>query len=219
MGESISGLGRIAAAAIALTAWAGLGVQLEASIGLTGSAVAALWEMLRFFTIIANLLVALVFSGIALGRARFGSPFALGGVTLAILLVGIVYALLLNGLLSLSGGALLADTLLHKVTPAIVPVWWLAFAPKGGLRPHQPLLWALLPLVYFGYALARGAADGSYPYPFMNLARLGWGQTIANALLMAAGFLLAGSLLVRLDRRLAGLGRNGEAPDRENGAK
>jgi hypothetical protein len=209
---SVTGTGRIAAAAIALTAWAGLGVQLEASIGLTGSAPAALWEMLRFFTIIANVLVAIVFGGVALGGRRFATPFALGGVTLAILLVGIVYALLLNGLLSLSGGALLADMLLHKVTPVIVPLWWLAFAPKNGLRSRDPLLWALLPLVYFGYALARGAIDGRYPYPFMNLTELGAGRTLANALLMAAGFLIAGSVLVRLDRWLAGLTRRADDP-------
>jgi methionine-R-sulfoxide reductase len=212
MGKSISGMGRIAAAAVALVALAGLEVQLEASIGLTGTAVAALAEMLRYFTIIANLLAAFVFGSIALGGRRYATPFALGGVTLALLLVGIVYGLLLNGLLSLSGGALLADTLLHKVTPVLVPLWWLAFAPKGGLKPRDPLLWALLPLAYFGYALARGAMDGRYPYPFMNVAELGVARTLLNAVLMAAGFLLCGALLVWLDRAMAGLTRRMPAP-------
>jgi hypothetical protein len=201
---SLTPAARLAAAAIALIAWAGLGIQLQASTELMGSVPAALWAMLRFFTVLANLLVALAFTGIAFGRERAAAPFLLGGVTLAILLVGIVYGLLLNGLLELSGGALLADALLHKVTPVLVPCWWLAFAPKGGLRPRDPLLWALLPLAYFGYALARGAADGRYPYPFMNVAQLGWGQTLVNALLMAAGFLLAGVLLLLIDRKLAG---------------
>ena len=127
-------MARLAAAAIALIAWAGLGIQLQASTELMGSAGAALWAMLRFFTVLANLLVALLFTGIALGWRRTGGPFLLGGVTLAILLVGIVYGLLLNGLLALSGGAALADVLLHKVTPVLVPLWWLAFAPKGGLQ-------------------------------------------------------------------------------------
>jgi hypothetical protein len=200
---SLTPAARLAAALIALIAWAGLGIQLQASTELMGSTGAALWAMLRFFTVLANVLVALIFTGVAFGSRRAGTPFLLGGVTLAILLVGIVYGLLLNGLLELSGGALLADTLLHKVTPVLVPFWWLAFAPKGGLRNRDPLLWALLPLVYFGYALLRGGADGRYPYPFMNVAQLGWGQTLLNALLMAAGFLVAGLLLVWLDRFLA----------------
>jgi hypothetical protein len=205
----LSTTGRLATALVALTAWVGLAVQLDASAGLTGSVPAALWAMLRFFTVIANLLVALSFTGLALGLRRAGALFLLGGVTLAILLVGIVYGLLLNGLLDLSGGARLADTLLHKVTPILVPFWWLVFAPKGGLRPRDPLLWALLPLAYFAYALARAAADGLYPYPFMNVARLGWGQTLLNALLMAAGFLAAGALLLWLDGRMAGTTRRG----------
>jgi hypothetical protein len=194
---------RIAAAPIALTAWAGLLVQWQASIAITGSAGAALWAMLRFFTILANLLVAIHFSALALGSGRAARPFQLGGTTLAILLVGIVYALLLRGLLELSAGARLADTLLHMATPVLVPLWWLAFAPKGGLRARDPLLWALLPLAYFPYALARAAMDGRYPYPFVDLSRLGWGQVLLNALAIAAGFVLAGWLLVRLDRALA----------------
>jgi len=210
--SSLSGAARLAALLVALTAWAGLAIQWQASTALTGSAGAALWAMLRFFTILTNVLVAIVFTAAALGAKRAARPFLLGGTTLAILLVGIVYFLLLRGLLELSAGALLADTLLHMVTPALVPLWWLAFAPKGGLRPRDPLLWALLPLAYFAYALARGAADGRYPYPFMNVAALGWGQTLVNGLAIAAGFLVAGLLLVRLDRALAPLTSAADAP-------
>lgn len=191
---------RIFAALVALTAWAGLAVQLQASIELTGSTAAALWAMLRYFTVLTNLLVALLFGAIALrGRA---SPFAVGGATMAILLVGIVFALLLNGLLELSGGALLADFLMHRATPVIAPVWWLAFMPKGGLSRRDPFLWMLYPLAYFAYALARAGLDRIYPYPFMDAGRIGWLQTGLNAVEVAAGFLLAGLLLVRLDRRL-----------------
>jgi hypothetical protein len=192
---------RVFALPVALAAWAGLAVQLQASIGLTGSAGEALWAMLRYFTVITNLLIALLFSMISLrGRA---SPFAAGGATLAILLVGIVFALLLNGLLELSGGALLADFLMHRATPVLAPVWWLAFMPKGGLRRRDPFVWMLYPLAYFAYALVRAAIDGRYPYPFMDAGRIGSLQTGLNALEIAAGFLLAGLLLVWLDRRLA----------------
>jgi hypothetical protein len=195
---------RIAAALVALIAWTGLVIQLGASRELTGAAGSALWEMLRYFTIIANLLVAILFTAVALGSRRAASPFLLGGATLAILLVGIVYMLLLRGLLELSAGALVADILLHKVTPVVVPLWWLGFAPKGGLGARDPWLWALLPLAYFAYALARGAQDNRYPYPFMNVTQLGWGQTLLNALLMAAGFLIAGYGLLWLDRLFDG---------------
>jgi hypothetical protein len=198
-----SGAGRTAAGLVALVGWVGMAVQLDASIGLTGSATAAIWKMLLFFTIIANLIAAIVMTGIALGRRGFGAPVIVGGVTIAMLLVGVVYALLLRGLLELSGDAALADLLLHSVTPVLVPLYWLAFAPKGGLKWRDPLVWAGLPILYFGYALLRGAIESVYPYPFMNVAQIGWGATLANALAMAAGFLLTGFLLVWLDRRQA----------------
>lgn len=197
---ALSPLARLFAALIALTAWAGLAVQLQASIGLSGSVGGALSEMLRYFTVLTNLLVAMTFSAAALGRRV--SAFTLGGVTLAILLVGVVFALLLNGLVELSGGALLADLLMHRVTPLFVPLWWLAFARKGRLKRRDPFVWMLYPLAYFAYALARAGLDGRYPYPFMNVGRIGWLQTGLNAVEIAAGFLLAGLLLVALDRRL-----------------
>lgn len=207
--------GRIAAGLVALAPWAGLAVQFEASLGLTGDAVAALWAMLRYFTVLTNLAVALIFTGIAFGGPRAGRPFVVGGVTLAILLVGIVYALLLQGLLSLSGGAALADLLMHKVTPVLVALWWLAFAAKGGLTRRDPWLWMLYPLGYFAYALARAVADGVYPYPFIDASSLGWPRTGLNALLVAVSFVLGGYALVAIDRRLA---RRGQAATRSGRA-
>ncbi|MDF2119016.1 Pr6Pr family membrane protein [Roseiarcaceae bacterium H3SJ34-1] len=199
----MSNSARAAGGAVALVAWIGLAVQWRASTELAGSAAMAVWIMLRFFTIIANLIVAVVLSGFALGRQHFAAPRLLGAITLAILLVGVVYALLLRGLLELSGGAQLADVLLHKVTPILVPLFWLAFAPRGGLTFRDPWIWAILPLAYFAYALARGTMEGRYAYPFMDLAKLGWAQTVINAALIALGFVATGYVLVCLDGMMA----------------
>jgi hypothetical protein len=201
--ENLSGPARTAAGVIALIAWTGMVVQFDASRELTGSTGAALSAMLRFFTIVSNLFVATIFTGIALGIRRAAAPWLLAGTALLIGLAGIVYMALLNGLLELSGGAAVADVILHKVTPVLVPLYWLVFAPKGRLAPRDPWLWALVPLVYFLYAIARGAIDGRYPYPFMDVSQIGWLHTGLNALLIAAGFLVAGFALVGFDRRLA----------------
>ena len=195
---------RLAAGAIALIAWAGLAIQFNATWHTMGSIGEALWVLARFFTIITNLIVALTFTAIVFGWQV--SPVLLGGVTLAIVLVGAVYMLLLRGLLELSGGALLADTLLHKVVPVLVPIWWLVFARKGGLRTRDPWLWAVYPLAYFAYAITRGLAGDKYPYPFMNVAEIGWLQTLTNSGLVALCFLLAGFAFCWLDRRLLGRG-------------
>ncbi|MGK6356239.1 Pr6Pr family membrane protein [Sphingomonas sp. DT-207] len=207
----LTSLVRVCAGVIALAGWAGLAIQLDASLAKSGSLGASLWSMLRFFTVISNLILALFFTGIALGFARLMRPRAIGGMTLTMLLVGVVYHLLLRGLVELSAGAMLANVLLHKVTPLLAAGFWLAFAVKGGLRFSDPLRWTALPLAYLGYALGRGAIDGVYPYPFMDVASIGWTRTLANSAAIAAGFLVAGYALVFLDRLLAGRERRSSA--------
>lgn len=127
----------------------------------------------------------------------------MGFVTLAILLVGIVYGLLLRGLLELSGGARLADFMLHQAVPVLVPCFWPVFVPKGGLKPQDPLIWAIFPLAYLAYALLRGAAEAKYAYPFIDVAKFGWLQVAINSLAIGIGFVAAGYAIVWLDRRLA----------------
>ncbi|WP_420145314.1 Pr6Pr family membrane protein [Sphingobium sp.] len=192
-------IARIAAAIVALAAMAGLSVQYAATLEQTGSAGATLWILLRYFTIWTNIAVALTFAAIAAGRHV--TPRRIGGVLLSIMLVGIIYGLLLRGMLALSGGALLADALLHKVTPLLVPLWWIAFARKGRLAPRDPWRWALFPAIYLPYALLRGAVEGRYAYPFINVANLGIGQVLVNALMIAVGFVMAGYALIWIDQR------------------
>ena len=190
---------RPAAALIALVGCAGLAVQFSATQSATGSVGETIWILTRFFTVLTNLVVAVSFTAMASGRRI--SPFLMGGITLAIVLVGLVYMLLLRGLIELSGGRLLADFLLHKAVPLLVPIYWFVFAPKGGLRWRDPWLWALYPLLYFAYAIARGLSGDRYPYPFMDVGELGWLQTLINAGAIAAVFIVVGYALVWLDRR------------------
>ena len=195
-------MARVAAALVALVAWTGIAIQFQATHANGYSVAEALWILLRYFTILTNFIVALTMTAIAFGRRLL--PTLIGGVVVAILLVGMIYMTLLRGLLELSGGALLADTLLHKVTPLLVPAWWLLFAEEGRLRWRDPAIWALYPLAYFAYALVRGAAEGQYAYPFLDVTGLGWPAVALNAIVIASAFLVGGAALVELDRRLGG---------------
>ena len=188
---------RLAAAIVAIACWAGLAIQFSATFAGQHHLVPTLWILLRYFTVITNLVVALTMTWVASG-GRPGATF-LGGVTLSILLVGVVYMTLLRGLIELSGGALLADTLLHKVTPVLTAFWWLLFAPRRRLQWSAPIWWAIYPLAYFAYALVRAHVDGRYPYPFIDVAKLGWLQVALNSGGIALAFILAGFALVWID--------------------
>jgi hypothetical protein len=198
----LSPAARIGAGLVALVGLAALILQFTISLEKSGTAPAALWSMLRFFTIIGNTLTALVMLGAALGLRRLSTPAMLGGVTLFMALIGVVYAAVLRQTQHLTGDAQIANILLHYAMPPLVALFWLLLAPKGSLTRLDPPRWALLPLAYFPYAIARGRLDGRYPYPFLDVAKLGWVDVLTNAAVIAAGFLLAGLLLVLLDRLL-----------------
>jgi hypothetical protein len=207
----MTGTARIFALLIAVIAWVGLAVQFAALYSESGSAVTALGTMIVYFTITTNLVVAVFFTGITAGLRRFDESWLVAGAALSILLVGIVYHLLLRGLRELSGGSAVANVLLHQVTPVLVPVFWLLFVAKGRLKRVDPWIWAIYPLAYVVYALVWGGVHGGYPYPFLNVERLGWGRVGVNAAVIAAGFLVVAWGLVALDRWL---GRSSEELER-----
>ncbi|HEY1231303.1 MAG TPA: Pr6Pr family membrane protein [Ramlibacter sp.] len=185
------------AALVAIVCWAGLAIQFAATYGHHHQLVTTIWILGRFFTIVTNLIVAGVMTWVATGGRA--PPLLLGGVTLASLLVGVVYGTLLHGSQSLQGPAVIANTLLHVVSPVLMAAWWLLFAPRARLKWNAPWLWTIYPLVYFAYVLARVRAGDHYPYPFIDMPRIGWVQTALNAGGIALGFILAGFLLVWID--------------------
>lgn len=190
------------ATAVALIAFVGIALYFNAVHADGHSVAATVWTLAGYFTILTNALVALVFGALALTRDPGRWPRLVVGTTLSIMLVGIVYALLLSGL-QLTGGSDAANLLLHVVTPIVVPLWWLACMPKGRLGWSDPFVWSIYPLAYLAYALVRGGIEGRYAYPFIDPVANGWGGVALTCAIIAAGFILAGFLLVALDRALA----------------
>ncbi|MER2251032.1 Pr6Pr family membrane protein [Methylorubrum podarium] len=194
---------RLAAALIALCAALGVAAGFTAVFGRTGSVPLTAWIMVAYFTNLTGLLVLAVFGGIALRLPALAQPRLVATAVLATLLVGLVQRLLLYGLKTLRGGDLVGDILLHQALPVLVPLFWLVFAPKGRLGFRDLALFASYPLIYLGYTLVRGAYDARYPYPFLDVGKIGWGPVAAYAGAIAAAFLGVGWVLVLLDRRLA----------------
>ena len=183
-------------------ALAGLVIQFGVSAELARAqghgTVWALLRMLAYFTVLTNLAVV-AYSAVALYlRAMF--PALAGGVALAIGFVGIIYAVLLRHLQSLHGVALVADTLLHTVTPIVFFLFWLACVPKRRLRWRYAAWWMLYPLAYLAYALARGAFEGFYPYPFIDVAQFGYARVAGNVVGLIVAWWLGAAIMLGMDR-------------------
>lgn len=182
---------------VAVAAWLGLTAQTVASAQLADHLGWAIVAMSRYFTVLMNCAVAVVFSCLAAGR-RIGAAW-LGGVSLCIALVGVVYHLLLQGFLVLPGYGVFANLMMHTVVPILVAAFWLALAPKGGLCWRDPWRWAMFVLVYFAYALARGALEGQAVYPFMDVEGLGWGRVLQTNMVIGAVLVAVAHAMVVLD--------------------
>ena len=196
-------VGRSAAGCIAAIAWLGLAFQCISTFQINHSVPLTLWIVFAYFTILTNLLVALVFTGLAISRTKMRASWIVAGTMLSILLVGIIYALLLHGKTELAGGSAVANVLLHMATPVLVTLFWIVFTPKGQLTWSHPLVWAIYPLAYLAYSLIRGVQTGKYPYPFLDPGLVGWRQTMLSNLAIAVAFLICSYTLVALDHRLA----------------
>jgi len=199
---------RIYAAAGALFGWFALALQLYLVLVQSRAGLAMLGAVITyfsFFTILTNLLVAAVFTAIAIQPAAgwvrfFLSPSLQAGTTVYIAIVGLVYQLLLRQLWNPQGAQWVADVLLHAVIPVGYVLYWLLFGPRTGLRWENAVGWLVYPGVYLVYVLARGAVSGLYPYPFVDVNVLGYGGVSARAAGLMLVFLGMGLLVVAVGR-------------------
>ncbi len=203
---------RIVAGGIAGLGWTALILQLylavESAIAHQVPVATVLTIYFSFFTILTNLLIAVCLALAALQpeEHRFWNwPGVQTALAVYILVVAIVYAAVLQGLWTPKGLEFLTDRVFHAVVPMLYIMYWLFLTPKGSLRLMDQISWQLYPLIYMCYTLARGAAVGGYPYPFLNVAREGYEGVLFNSLLLSVLFLTLGTFLIILDWLLGSL--------------
>lgn len=178
-------------------------ITIPASLAAGRSLPGSLVFFFGFFTILTNVAAVLVYAAATFGRpAWFGSARVRAGVTVAIVVVMIVYHLVLAQLWAPQGLALAADTILHTVTPLIYVAWWLVAGRDGSVRLPDIALWLVYPLAYVVFALGRGAIVGEYPYPFLDVTAKGAASVALSSLLILGLFVALGLAAVAADRWL-----------------
>ena len=190
---------RMIAAVAAAIGGVGLALQLALivrSLGISDG----LWRFVGFFTILTNLGAAAVATAIATGVASgLAGPRARLMAATSILAVGIGYSVALRSLWNPTGLQKVADVALHDLAPLV----WLALWLSG---PHfryrwREVRWAVLPpLLYFVYALARGAIDGWYAYWFLNPAEQTPAELATSIAVIMAGLSIIAALLIGFAR-------------------
>ncbi|XHX77509.1 MAG: Pr6Pr family membrane protein [Stenomitos frigidus ULC029] len=199
--------------------WLALILQLYLTINLSIDRGVGLWvgiaRYFGYFTILTNILVALAFT-VPLVRPRtrwgqfFSQPPVRSAIAVYIAVVGIAYSLLLRQIWNPQGWQLVADRMLHDVSPILYIVFWFLFVPKAALRWRHLPTWLIYPLVYLIVALIRGAIFKWYPYPFLEVDQLGYPQVFLNVVMLFVGFCVMSAVLIGIARLV---GRRSPAQD------
>lgn len=91
--------------------------------------------------------------------------------------------------------------LLHAVVPVLALMDWLLFGEKGKLRWISPVLWLIVPNVYFLYVVLRAKlTDAGWLYAFLNPQTAGRKSVLLTVLFVDLFALALGYLIVSIDK-------------------
>lgn len=192
--------------------WWRVGIVLAGGFGLTFAT-----SSLVYFTVQSNLLVFGYFLGALYwtvrGRAVVTpAPRLHGGVTLWIVITGLVAHILLNkGADPLPGLVHAPDLFLnwatfavHYVVPVMVLVDWVVFSPRRAVSWRHTPLWMAYPLGYGLVALGRAAVypgfETPYPYYFLDPRTNGYLWVAGQFGILTVEFSVLAAIVVILNR-------------------
>lgn len=168
-------------------------------------ALGRIFDYFTYFTILSNILVAVVMTMLLINPRRDGRVFRVLRLDtiLMITVTGIVYNLVLAGDANPQGWGAVANSIEHQITPVLTVLVWLFVGPRGWITPKVMALSFVLPILWLIYALIRGAIIGAYPYPFLDVVTNGYGTVLVNVVGIIVFALVLNAIFWALDRVLS----------------
>ncbi|WP_392562669.1 Pr6Pr family membrane protein [Orbus sturtevantii] len=167
------------------------------------SAVGRLIFYYSFFTVLSNIMFGISCLMLFLKPSCSNTVFnviRLNGLV-GIIITMIVYNVMLRGIhrpptLLLA----FANESLHLVLPILGLITWFIYGPFGRIKPRI-IFYAFLSLLTYGiYIFTRGYYTGQYPYPFINVNRVGYEKALYATEGVAILFFLVVLLLILVER-------------------
>jgi hypothetical protein len=140
-----------------------------------------------FFTIESNIFGAIVLLASVFIRSK-KLDYLRGAATLYMAITGVIYIILLSGAdvqTPLPG----VNIVLHYAFPVAMLLDWVVYKPQQKISFKKSLAWLIFPIAYAVYSLVRGHFAHWYPYPFIDVDKLGYWQVFLNCLIIAPGIL------------------------------
>lgn len=153
-----------------------------------------------FFTVLTNLIVTIYFTSLIFSKeqqlSKVNQTEVLTAITIFITMVGLVYQIALRHLWQPKGLQLVVDELLHTIIPLLTIIFWYLYDSTQRVKYARILVWAIYPLVYLVYILVRGSASDYYPYPFVNVTKLGLTAVLINSGMLLLIFVTISALFL-----------------------
>ena len=193
---------KIYLALIALLGWFALisqfTINIQSNVANTSEIVIRYFS---YFTLLTNLLVAICCTILVTNPSSkwgqfFSSQKTLTAITVYILVVGLIYNIILRFIWNPQGLQKIVDELLHSVIPVLFLLLWIFFAKKKTIKLKDFFPWLIYPLLYLVFVLIRGAFSGFYPYPFIDVTKLGYQKVFINSLGVTFIFIVLCALFI-----------------------
>ncbi|MCZ9955320.1 Pr6Pr family membrane protein [Brachyspira hyodysenteriae] len=167
-------------------------------------------ETAYYFTYQSNILVIVYFIldiiNIIKKKETFYPRFK-GAVTMSITVTFLVYHFLLSPTADdYKGLYYIRNIILHYILPIMTIFDYIIFDKKGIYKIVDPLLWLIIPFVYFAFILIRARigspfSDGSYyPYFFVDIDKYGLKTVLRNVFFITLFFDFLGYIEYFIDR-------------------
>ncbi|RJF93998.1 Pr6Pr family membrane protein [Sphingomonas cavernae] len=201
-GRSVAALGLVLGTATLLLQ---LTLTVTTSMQQGRSLPGAIVFFFSFFTILTNIGIVLVYLAEFWQRPAlhfFRESVHRAALAASIVFVMLFYHLMLARIWDPQGLFRVADVTLHYLLPVLYLLWWLGFAA------HRHLEWDALPrmlaypVIYVIWVMARGAVVDEYPYPVLEVARLGYAQVLANIAFLFVLFAALCTAFIAVDRMI-----------------
>ncbi len=146
------------------------------------SAIGRLLDEYSYFTVVSNLLVAVILTILVFKPAGHGNIFKVLRLDtlLMITVTGIVFWVLLAPTSNPQELNRITDLLFHTLVPIFTVAVWLVVGPRDWIRWWMVFAALIVPLLWAGYTLVRGSIITAYPYDFMNVAKYGLGPVLTT---------------------------------------
>lgn len=198
--------------------WFRILTVLAGVIGLCYQLLPDKWEKFTYYTLLSNAVVVLfmsytVWCMLTKRDEVLDSPVFLrlkGGVTIAITLTFLVYAILLAPKAKPEDFYHIKNYTLHYAVPIMVIVDWLFFDKPNAYRVGDPIRWTIFPLLYCVVALIKGYVfqipisdepNSPYPYFFLNVEKIGWSGFFMYFTAILVGYVVLGYIMYIVKRR------------------